>query len=62
MTAPVTVQKPMKCPSCHNGHVGSILYRMKDDTYGCRLCGHRWSRSTTSHVITTVEPEVPNAG
>lgn len=32
------VQKP-QCPVCASKQV---LFRAKDNSYGCRVCGHRW--------------------
>jgi hypothetical protein len=55
--------EPMKCPNCKAGHVGSILFRIKDATYGCRLCGHRWARESVPDATgnDTPVPEVPHA-
>lgn len=34
------LHKP-KCPKCGRSQ---ILYRVKTDTFLCRLCGHKWER------------------
>ena len=44
---PTHSSKPV-CPNCES-HL--VLFRAKDDTLGCRRCGHRWGANKATEIV-----------